>query len=313
MRRLSAPVALVLSLALPATTFAQQPLSAANLLVAPEEMSEEEKMEKAKELYIAAEGLAAEENWIAAVPLYEQAYQLVPGKHGFALKVGIAAYKIDDCDKAYDYLTHFVTYGDPEKYGDKIEEANGMLADIEQRQCRTTTAEPEPEPEPEPVADENPLENPLDQGGGGGTKDKKEKGKNGLLVGGAVMLGVGVVGLGLGGAGLGIAASTSRELETLASPSSTTGFSVGDYACRNDQPCPPDLEAKKDTWKVIGFVGLGVGGALAVTGVALIAVHASKKKKAAGASASRRGPQLTGLGPVLVPGGGAGASATLRF
>ncbi|MCA9686520.1 MAG: hypothetical protein KC457_30410, partial [Myxococcales bacterium] len=114
MRRLSVPVALALSLTLPATTFAAPLLGsstfeqgvAVQANLAPE-MSEEEKVEKAKELYGQAEGLAADQKWGEAMVLYEQAYYLVPGKHGFALKVGIAAYNAQNCDKAFEYLTHF--------------------------------------------------------------------------------------------------------------------------------------------------------------------------------------------------------------
>lgn len=83
--------------------------------VAPE-MSEEEKLDKAKGLYAQAEEKAAADDWPGATELYEQAYFLVPGKHGFALKVGNAADKANDCVKAKQYLEHFVTYATEDKY-----------------------------------------------------------------------------------------------------------------------------------------------------------------------------------------------------
>ena len=55
MRLLRAPLALTLSLALPSAALAQYPLAAAP------ELSDEEKIEKAKSLYVQAEGLAAED------------------------------------------------------------------------------------------------------------------------------------------------------------------------------------------------------------------------------------------------------------
>ena len=327
-RPLRAPLALTTALAtalatglvsvtavVPATAFAANPTGAGarTLLQVPPDMSDEEKIAQAKDLYVAAEKLAAEENWVAAVPLYEQAYYLVPSKHGFAHKVGIAAYKTDDCDKAYQYLTHFVTYAEGDKYADKRAEATTILGEIEARECRTQQAEPEPEPETEPVSEENPFENPNEPDEP--KPGDKKKGGNGLLIGGVALLVVGVGGVGLGGAGFGISSSRINELESLASTNgSPTGYPVGDYACRDSgDPCPPTLEGQAQTWNTIGYVGMGVGGALVIVGATLIGLHAAKKKKAGGKAASRaNGPQLTGLGPVLVP-GGTGAAAEIRF
>jgi len=99
------------------------------------QLSEEERLEQAKDLYKQAEGKAAEEDWAGALPLYEQAYQLVPGKHGFALKVGLAAEKAGDCKKATTYLEHFVTYATEDKYQDDRAQAEALLADIKKRGC----------------------------------------------------------------------------------------------------------------------------------------------------------------------------------
>ena len=99
------------------------------------QLSEEERLEQAKGLYREAEAKAAEEDWVGALPLYEQAYQLVPGKHGFALKVGLAAEKAGDCAKATTYLQHFVTYATEDKYQDDRTQAEALLAEIEKRGC----------------------------------------------------------------------------------------------------------------------------------------------------------------------------------
>jgi tetratricopeptide (TPR) repeat protein len=99
------------------------------------EMSEEEKLDKAKGLYVEAEGKAAEGDWAAALPLYEQAYTLVPGKHGFALKVGTAAEQVGDCAKAITYYEHFLTYADADKYADDIKSAKKAVANLKKQGC----------------------------------------------------------------------------------------------------------------------------------------------------------------------------------
>ncbi|NVB40301.1 hypothetical protein G6O69_37340 [Pseudenhygromyxa sp. WMMC2535] len=94
------------------------------------ELSEEERLEKAKGYYVEAEGKAAEGDWEGALGLYEQAYQLVPGKHGFALKVGKAAEQVGDCEKAITYYEHFVTYAEKDKYEDDRKDAEASLAKL---------------------------------------------------------------------------------------------------------------------------------------------------------------------------------------
>ena len=307
MRLLRVPAALLLTLSMPSIALAQYPLT-----VAPaDEMSDEEKIEKAKNLYVQAEGLAAEDNWEAAVVLYEQAYYLVPGKHGFAHKVGIASWKVNDCDKAFDYLSHFIEYGDGEKYPEKIAEAEGIIAEIEEAGCRTIEEAPEPE-EPAPVIEEeNPFETtPTDTDTG--KKDKKKGGK-GLLAGGAVLITLGAAGLGVGGAGAAIASGAGTKLNGLSS-TGVTGYPAGDYACRgvSGDQCPTDLESQLATGKVLSYAGFIGGGVLLATGVILVVLHVTKKKKASASAKANHGVQLTSIGPALLPGGG-GAAASLRF
>jgi hypothetical protein len=322
MRMLRVPVVALLTVSLPNVALAGNlpaPTAMAGFLALgpADELTEEQKAEKAKGLYVEAERLAKDGNWEAAVVLYEQAYYLVPGKHGFAHKVGVASWKVKNCDKAYEYLTHFVTYAEPEKNADKIKEAQGILGEIEAAQCRTPEVAPEPEPEPEPtepIEEENPFENeaaadtPTDTGGG-----EKKKGGKGLLAGGAVLITLGVGGVAVGAVGAAMASSNGNKLDDLSSTSTNTGYPVGDYACRDASlDCPSTLEGNLATGKALTYAGFIGGGVLLVTGIALIAVHAKKNKKAS-ASASAPNVRLTGLGPALLPGGGGGASATLRF
>jgi hypothetical protein len=92
-------------------------------------MSDEERLEKAKGLYKEAEGLAKAKDWEAAEAKYEEAYYLVPGKHGFAFKVGNAAFEAGHCQKAEEYLKHFEAYADPKKQADRLKQAKKILAE----------------------------------------------------------------------------------------------------------------------------------------------------------------------------------------
>src|SRR5690606_3491661 len=168
--------------------------------------------------------------------------------------------------------------------------------------------------EPAPVATENPLEdeNPLGEDTGA-TENGPKKKASGLMVGGAVLLVLGAGGIGAGAAGVAMASGAGNKLDDLSSPNTPTGYPTGDYNCRVGE-CPPDLEGRLQTGKVFGYVVFVAGGALLVTGDALIALHAIKKKKSGG-GASATAPasvQLTAAGPMLVPGGG-GAIAGIRF
>lgn len=99
------------------------------------ELSEEERLDRAKGLYMEAEGKAGEKDWVTAVGLYEQAYHLVPAKHGFALKVAIAAEKAGDCAKAITYFEHFVQYAEADKYEDDLAAAKKSLAALNKQGC----------------------------------------------------------------------------------------------------------------------------------------------------------------------------------
>ena len=89
-------------------------------------MSQEDREGKARELYKEAELAAEVGDWAKAVKNYEEAYYLMPGKHGFALKVGKAAMEVEDCAKARQYLEHFVQYGDSSKKK-QMSEAKALL------------------------------------------------------------------------------------------------------------------------------------------------------------------------------------------
>jgi hypothetical protein len=325
MRSLSAPVALALILTMPSLGLAQvppPPTEAApkvdeSISGNSENMTEEQKTERAKTLFSDAEALAAQEKWAEAVPLYEEAYYLVPGKHGFAHKVGIAAWNAGDCSKADIYLKHFITYGDPEKQADKIAEAKTILGEIAVQGCATaTTTTTTTTTTTQPITDkDDPLAGGSSkeerQGEARDAREAKKQEKRGLLIGGAVLISVGVVGVGLGVAGLGVSSGSTKQLANLSTNATNTGFPVGDYSCRDtDAACPFDLERRVKAMNAMAYVGFGVGGAALIGGIAMIAIYSANKKK--------RGPvevgsaEVTAFGPTYLR-GGAGAMAEIKF
>ncbi|MCA9696575.1 MAG: hypothetical protein KC431_03535, partial [Myxococcales bacterium] len=263
-------------------------------------LSDEQRVERARELYEAGEEHAAAGRWSEATVAYEQAYQLVPSKVGFAHKVGLAAKEAGECDKAHQYLVHFVDYADPGKYEEQRSEATTMIRDDP---GRLASGIERLEPFAELVTFEI-TERSRDEGkskGGGG---------KGLLIGGAVLAGLGLGGVGVGVAGFVLAGRSQGQLDALATTATASGYPEGDYACRDvaaDQ-CPPTLEDQIAKRQLMGLVGVAAGGALLLGGAALITVHVLRSRKS-GATAEAH---LQGLGPMLVR-DGAGATATLAF
>jgi hypothetical protein len=333
MRLIRVPVAILLTLSLPNLALAQvppppsgpatqpqpQPQPDAQPQPQPTEMSEDQKTELAKVKFMEAEELSKQGRWAESVPLYEEAYYLVPGKHGFAHKVGVAAFQAGDCNKANTYLKHFLQYGDPEKNGDKFEEAKQILGEISVSGCATdtTTTTTTSSNSADPVDNENPLgesSTEIRQHEAATARKEKKQEKRGLLLGGAVLTAFGVVGLGVGIAGLGVASGSAGSLRDLSSNQTVTGFPVGDYECRNVDAgdCPSKLEGRLKVGNGLAYGGLIGGGILTGVGVALIAVYMVNKKKNAGSLANGSKPQLTGIAPALLP-GGMGVVGGFRF
>lgn len=99
------------------------------------ELSQEHAAELAKTLYMRAQELEASGDPVCRLALLEQAYYLVPGKHGFALLVGEAAFDTGDCEKASLFLKHFLAYADPQAQPDKWARAQRLLVQIETLGC----------------------------------------------------------------------------------------------------------------------------------------------------------------------------------
>jgi hypothetical protein len=281
-------------------------------------MSEEEKMEEAKKMYMQAEEHAGNGDMTSAAPLYEQAYYLVPGKHGFAYKVGIASYGSTprDCVKADEYLRHYIKYGDAAKHPDWMDEAKRILGEIAVSGCAASAAAPTPAPVTEPAEPEGPVggdeptftsrEDERNAAAEEERRDRDSDGTPGTIKGGAALAAIGVAGLGVGIAGMVMANKTAGTLADLSSSSisnTSTGFPTGDYDCRvPGQECAEELETKLKRRNMMAMGGLIGGGVLLAAGGALIALGIIKKNKQKSAMI------VPAIGPRT-----AGATASFKF
>lgn len=337
-----APLALLLSAALLVPPSVAQ-ASTASFVQDASEMSDEEKIERAKTLF--GEGDAAFQggNFGVALAKFEEAYNVyAPDIHVFNINIGLAAYELKDCGKAKVAFQRFLDLvPDHPARG----EAQQKLLELERTGCGAP-----PEDDPAPVTTPSDDESAFGGSGSGGyvasddddapvltssSKERKSRAaaerrandakKKPLLIAGAVLTGVGVLALGGGGLSIALAAQKRNELQSLVGPSNT-GFPGGVY---NEDVFRLDRnQLPANNYTTIALFGLG--GAMTVTGIALIAVHFAKKKKAGKADtgpaeawrrrrAADRAAALTVdglprvmLAPSWTPTGG-GAMARVRF
>jgi hypothetical protein len=309
------PLSLMLSLSI-----ALAPLPVLAATQDPATMSDADKLKKAKSLY--GEGDVAFKGGDNATALtkFEEAYNVyAPGLHVFNINIGLAAFELGDCVKA---KTAFQRFLDLVSEHPARKQAQEKLLEIERSGCANVA----PTPEPVPVISEpvNPeVENQdapeltsrrseREEAAETERKETKSKKASGKLIAGAALTGVGVLALVGGAVSLGIANKRANQLAELASPGAT-GFPAGDYS--DDMVANLDRTGLPAANKA--SVGLFIaGGALTTIGVVLIVLDRTGKKKAAlkggDKNAKSSGPQLTGLGPTVLRGGG-GVAASLRF
>ena len=293
------------------------PALASNLVQDPSTMSDEDKMNMAKQLY--GEGDAALNDGDAATALtkFEDAYNnYAPSLHIFNHNIGLAALELGDCVKA---KTSFQRFLDLVPDHPARSQAQEKLLEIERSKCdEQQAAQPEPAAvvTPAPVSAEHDnqdapeltsrrseredaIEEERDE-----TDAKRASGK---LIAGAALTAVGAAGLIGGGVSLGIASRRANDLASLASPGAT-GFPEGDYSDDDVANLDRNGLPAANTAAIALFVG---GGVLAVVGATLIVLDV-RDKKAGDKNARAKGPRLTSIGPTFMRGGG-GAGATVRF
>jgi hypothetical protein len=142
----------------------------------------------AEELKLEGRGLVAQGEYAEGIAKLEQAYQLAPGDHIIAYDIAMAAEKARDCQKMHMYLKHFVQYADRNEFPNKIDKASRT---IDSSWCFTNTGD-----EISEVRATRSSRAPA-QGNG-----------DGLMAGGAIMLGLGLIAV---GAGIGLAVVGVKE------------------------------------------------------------------------------------------------------
>lgn len=332
---LNAPLAFTLSTALAATGLALPGTAWARLAppptapgAEPAAMSDEERMELAKNMY--GEGVAALAGGDAATALakFEAAYNdYAPQLHVFNYNIGQAAYELGDCVKAKQSFQRFLDLvGDHDLRGDATE----SILEIERSGCAnaapaaattpvvTTTpvatapTDLDNEDAPELTSRRDAREDKIDAE----VEENESKKIRPLLLSGAILAGVGGLALIGGAISLGLANKKANDLADLASPG-PTGFPDGNYSDEDVFNLDRNGLPANNTATIGLFVG---GGILAAVGVSLIIVdrkkNKGKKKKAGDKNAHLRStpprPRLVGLGASPMR-GGAAASAAVRF
>lgn len=288
----------------------------------PATMSDADKVKRAKALY--GEGDAAFKGGDNATALakFEEAYNVyAPSLHVFNINIGLAAHELGDCVKAKTAFQRFLDLV-PEHPARK--QAQEKLLEIERSGC-ANNVQPDPVVTPvvsEPIdpavenQDAPELTSRRDEREEAADEEREETNSNkasGKLIAGAALTGLGVAALIGGAVSLGIANKRANELADLASPG-PTGFPAGDYS--DDEVA--NLDRSGLPGANAAAIGLfAAGGVLTTVGVVLIVLDRTGKKKSGGKAgdknARKPGPQLTGLGPTLMRGGGGGVAASVRF
>lgn len=333
-----APLAVLVStcLTLPGVAFAaplHASLGASTAQAPPAEMSDAEKMEVAKGLY--GEGVSALEGGDAATALakFESAYhEYAPTLHVFNYNIGQAAYELGDCAKAKQAFQRFLDLvSEHPMRGDATE----RILEIERSGCAAAAPAVAPTPEAPPVTTGPSAADNVDAPELTSRRDEREekideevavnesKKAGPLLVSGAVAAGIGGLALVGGAVSLALANKKANELADLASPG-PTGFPNGNYS--DDKVFNLDRNSlPANNGATIAL--FSVGGVATAVGVALLVVHFKRKKgkkagdKNAWRSSTRMAkadvpasrPRLMGIGAAPMPGGGASASASVRF
>ncbi len=289
----------------------------------PSTMSDEEKLEAAKQLYGEGDAALQAEDPATALQKFEEAYNTyAPSMHLFNFNIGSAAYELGDCAKAKTAFQRFLDLvPDHPARGD----AQEKLLEIERSGCAaavptptatdtpttTTTTTPvyaDNEDAPELTSKRSAREDKIDEE----IEEKESKRASPMLLSGIIVTSVGGLALIGGAVSAGIANKTANDLAGLASPG-PTGFPDGNYS--DDEVFDQDRNKLPSANKAM--VGLLVtGGVLTAVGVTLIVLDVKKKKgkkKPSDKNAhARPRPHMAGFSPGVMR-SGAGASATIRF
>ncbi|PRQ06462.1 tetratricopeptide repeat protein [Enhygromyxa salina] len=211
--------------------------------------------ERAVEAYRRGTELYNEANFEAALEAFQEAATLYASPD-FQFNIAKCYERLGKLEEA---VRHYQTYLRTADDSSDRAVVESTVEDLERR-IEAEKNRPDPEPEPEPEQAPEPVTNP----------------GRALVITGGALLGVGVA-VGLGG-GLGFGIPVSRD-----------NASLGDVRDGNPDRLTfaeaDEIAIRASRNQTIERIMIGAGGALAITGVALLAVGLSKNKKAAGSAA----------------------------
>ena len=247
---------------------------------APPPVSEEEKSE-AEKLSEEAIGKFQEKDFEGAAALFEKAYSIDP-QPNYLFNIGRVYEEAGDLEKAVEFYGKFVKQPgvDLDSRGVALERLKVLREILEQTQEPQQGEEPEEPTEPEEPEEVEPVEppppEPVDDGSAKKRKSMRGAGFGLLGVGAAAVIGGAVTG--------GLAQGDNNSASEAATPAESQ-----------------DLLDSSRTKALVADVLFGVGGALVLTGVILVAVGSKKPKGERVAVTPTFGPR------------GAGATLRLRF
>ncbi len=210
--------------------------------------------------------------------LFEQAYEVSP-EPNYLFNIGRVYEQAGNLEKAVEFYGRFVKLpevdlGAREVALDRLRVLRGVLEETKPKE--DPVEPPADDPTDPPVEPDPPADDPDDDG---------PKKPDGMRIAGFVLLGVGVGAVGTGGAFGGLALQRESDLNTL-----------------NTLETRDDAVDKGKRNALIADVMFGVGGAMVVTGVVLVALSYSKKRRGQRASVA---PTMSRYG--------AGLAAKVRF
>jgi hypothetical protein len=98
-------------------------------------LNDDQRAEVSKAMVARAERAQAEGDLSCAIALLEEVYYRIPGHHIWAFRIGELAAAAGECQKASEYLRHFVKYGDTEEHAEALARAQQLLETPELKSC----------------------------------------------------------------------------------------------------------------------------------------------------------------------------------
>jgi len=237
----------------------------------------DEDMQRSTELFDNGKGLYLDGSYDAAIAAFEQAYAL-SGDPLLLYNIALAYDRAGDYDKAIEYLEYYRAFAPAEESAEIAEKVESL----HRRKIRAQAEEPENDSSEDgtTAAGGEPDEGPSDSGNTDEPTPRSKQADDRPAVFTPLAIGLAAGAIVAGGTGLGLGlASRSRN-------------SDAESMCTTDPVlCPSEAESDVDSSRRLALgadIMFGLAGAAAVGAIVVIAINASKRKKATAAAASQR-------------------------